>query len=59
MKTIDEVLKDIVEVRVFKDGLLWCAVTNDFTNLQESAAGFGLTPDFAVKELVDYMRGTE
>lgn len=29
------------DVRFFKDGDAWCAVRKDFTNLQESVAGFG------------------
>lgn len=33
--------------RVFMDGNAWCAVYPDFTNLQESAAGFGDTPEKA------------
>lgn len=30
--------------RVFMDGDAWCAVRPDFINLQESPAGFGVTP---------------
>ena len=33
--------------RVFIDGNQYCAVSRDFTNLQESPAGFGDTPDKA------------
>ena len=33
--------------RVFKDGDQYCAVMPDFTNLQESPAGFGDTPEEA------------
>ena len=43
----------MIEYKIFKDGNLWCAVTNDFINIQESDAGFGLTPGFALKELLD------
>ncbi len=37
--------------RVFKDGNAYCAVLPDFINLQESAAGFGDTPEEARKNL--------
>ena len=37
--------------RVFKDGNQWCAVYADFTNLQESPAGFGDTPEEARSNL--------
>jgi hypothetical protein len=37
--------------RVFRDGDAWCAVGPDFTNLQESPAGFGPTPEDARKAL--------
>lgn len=37
-------------VNVKMDGDMWCAHGEDFTNLQESIAGFGKTPDDAVKE---------
>jgi len=40
------------EYRVFKDGNLWCAVNQDYTNIQESLAGFGLTPMIAISEIV-------
>lgn len=40
------------EYKVFKDGDLWCAVNEEFTNIQESPAGFGLTPMIALGELV-------
>lgn len=39
-------------VQVRKDGSLWVAFGPDFINLQESDAGFGNTPDDAVKELL-------
>jgi len=35
------------KVRTFMDGNAWCAVHPDFVNLQESAAGFGDTPEAA------------
>lgn len=38
-------------IRTFKDGNAWCAVKPDFVNLQESDAGFGDTPEAAIKEL--------
>jgi len=37
---------------VFRDGDLWCAVNNDFINVQESPVGFGITPMVALGELV-------
>jgi hypothetical protein len=37
--------------RTFKDGNAWCAVFPDFVDLQESAAGFGDTPEAARAEL--------
>ena len=38
-------------VRTFKDGNAWVAVRPDFINLQESPAGFGGTPEEAIKAL--------
>jgi hypothetical protein len=38
-------------IQVFKDGDAWCAVYDDFINLQESVAGFGNNPDDAVNNL--------
>lgn len=40
------------EYKVFKDGDLWCAVNEEYINIQESPAGFGLTPMVALGELV-------
>ena len=40
-------------VQVFMDGDMWCAVDEDFVNIQESPCGFGITPNDAVKELKD------
>ena len=40
-----------IEYRIFKDGDQWCAVTNTFTNLQESPAGFGGYPMKALHNL--------
>jgi hypothetical protein len=39
------------EIRVFRDGNAWCAVGAGFTNIQESDAGFGDTPQAAVDDL--------
>lgn len=36
-------------INVIKDGNQWMAHGNDFINLQESHAGFGVTPKEAVK----------
>lgn len=41
----------ISEVMLMMDGDQWCAHYNDFTNLQESPAGFGDTREDAVREL--------
>lgn len=38
-------------VRTFKDGSAWVAVKPDFTNLQESPAGFGDTVEEAIAQL--------
>ena len=39
------------KTRVFIDGNQYCAVSRDFTNLQESPAGFGDTPAKARAQL--------
>lgn len=39
-------------IQVYKDGSSWCAVGSGFTNLQESPAGFGNTPQEAVNDLL-------
>ncbi len=36
---------------VFKDGTHYCAVKQNFKNLQESPAGFGVTADQAIEAL--------
>jgi hypothetical protein len=44
------------EYRIFKDNdniHLWCAINEEFINVRESPAGFGLTPGFALKELIE------
>lgn len=38
-------------VRLFKDGSAWCAVGQDFANIQESPVGFGDTREQAIAEL--------
>lgn len=38
--------------KVFKDGDSWCAIRDDFVNLQVSPAGFGDTPVAAVDALL-------
>ncbi len=43
------------DVRVMMDGSAWCAVRDDFVNLQESKAGFGASP----QEAVDALRAVE
>jgi len=44
--------KTMKEYKVFKDGDLWCAVSAEFTNIQESPAGFGPNPMAALGELL-------
>lgn len=39
-------------INVFMDGNAWCATMGSFINLQESPAGFGNSPDSAVKSLL-------
>lgn len=39
-------------MRVYRDGDQWCAVRDDFVNLQESPAGFGEEPQGAIDELL-------
>ena len=38
--------------RIYPDGNVWCAVHEQFKNLQESPAGFGDTPDEAIQDLI-------
>ena len=42
---------DYVDINIFMDGNSWCATKTDFTNLQESIAGFGDTALEAIAEL--------
>lgn len=39
-------------IKTFLDGDSWCAVFDDFINLQESIAGFGITPEEATESLL-------
>ncbi|KKN06987.1 hypothetical protein LCGC14_1071770 [marine sediment metagenome] len=39
-------------IKTYMDGNLWCAVYDDFINLQESPAGFGKRKLEAIKELL-------
>jgi len=39
-------------IKTFIDGDSWCAVFDDFLNLQESIAGFGTTPTEATDSLL-------
>lgn len=41
-----------IGVNMFLDGNMWCATYPDFTNLQESPAGFGVTQDDAYQDLI-------
>ena len=43
----------------FQDGNKWCCVFGDFTNLQESLAGFGDTFDLAFSDLLKNKQGKE
>ena len=45
------IYRDNDNVRIFRDGNMWCAVFSDFVNLQESPAGFGKYPYRAALEL--------
>jgi len=40
-------------INVYIDGGVWCAVYDDFVNLQESMSGFGGTPQDAVDKLLE------
>lgn len=46
------------EFRTFVDGNTWCAVKQDFVNLQESRAGFGSTRQEAIANFASD-KGTE
>jgi hypothetical protein len=46
-----EIAKARGGVHVILEGNQWCAVFNDFINLQESAAGFGETVPIALSQL--------
>ncbi len=39
-------------VRISRDGNMWCAVRPSFVNLHESLAGFGETTDAAITNLI-------
>ena len=39
-------------IKIYKDGNKWCAVFEDFIDLQESIAGFGETPALALSALM-------
>jgi len=41
------------ECMYFMEGNMWCAVRFDFTDLQESCAGFGETKEDALKALIE------
>lgn len=40
------------DINVYIDGDEWCAVNGDFVDLQESDAGFGISPQDAVNALL-------
>lgn len=40
------------DINVMLDGNAWCAYRDGFTNLQESIAGFGDTPQMAINDLI-------
>lgn len=42
-----------LEITIKKDGAAWCAHRSNFTNLQESLAGFGDTPEDALADLMN------
>lgn len=39
------------DLQLFMDGDMWCATRHDFTNPQESPAGFGVSQEIAIAEL--------
>lgn len=39
----------VEEMRVFKDGMEWCALVGK--DIQEGVAGFGMTPEKAIQRL--------
>lgn len=45
--------------RIYKDGDAWCAVCDDFVNLQESEAGFGNSAVESLKNLLDKLADLE
>ena len=44
---------DGLEYKVYKDGDKWCAVNQNFINLQVSLCGFGDNPVEALEQLID------
>lgn len=44
---------EVIGVRLYKDGVQWCATFQDFMNLQESQSGFG---DRCIDALADFAR---
>jgi hypothetical protein len=40
------------EYTIFKEGDMWCAIDSNFINIQENKAGFGITPELALKDLL-------
>jgi len=49
--TAAEIYGKLFGVNIKRDGNVWCATNPDFINLQESKAGFGLSPAVAFSEL--------
>lgn len=45
--------------RIYKDGNAWCAVCDDFVNLQESEAGFGNSAIESLNNLLDKLSDLE
>ncbi len=45
---------NVTLIRFYKDGDQWCATYFDFVDLQESPAGFGDSPTFALANLLAY-----
>jgi hypothetical protein len=44
--------REVMPIRIEKDGSEWCATRSDFVNLQESTAGFGNSPVSALNALM-------
>jgi len=46
-------MKEYIIFRDKDNANLWCAINEEFINVRESPVGFGLTPGYALKELIE------